>query len=93
MCTYAVTTVSFNQTTYTVDENNGPVHPVIVLSKPLLADITVEVGELSDTATGKLCYMWVHIRTVCTYVHAYVYAIQIVCGEKVLQMDEVLLTC
>ena len=46
--------VFFNASTYTVDENNGHVQLVLVLSNPSSTDITVQVTDNSDTATGEL---------------------------------------
>ena len=48
-----VTTISFNQSTYSVYENNGPVQPVLVLSNPLSVDIDVQVRDSSVAATRK----------------------------------------
>jgi len=46
-------TVSFNQSTYSVDEDDGPAQPVLVLSSPSSTDITVQVFSTDGTATGK----------------------------------------
>ena len=48
-------TVSFKQSTYSVDENNGlrAVYPVLVLSNPSSFHITVQVEDRSVTATSK----------------------------------------
>ena len=43
----------FNQSIYSVNENDGQVQPVIVLSNPSSTDITVEVTDEQGTATGK----------------------------------------
>jgi len=53
LCTYLAVTVSFNQSTYIVDENDGPAQPVLVFSNPSSADITVTVIDVSGSATGK----------------------------------------
>ena len=45
--------VSFNQSTYSVDEDDGPAQPVLVLSDPSSTDITVQVESNDITATGK----------------------------------------
>ena len=49
-------TISFEQSTYSIVEDGGPVQPVLVLSNPSSFDITVEVTDTSITATGKLHY-------------------------------------
>ena len=50
---YIAITVSFNESTYIVNENTGSVRLALVLSKPLSNDITVEVIDAVDTATGE----------------------------------------
>ena len=47
-------TVSFSQSTYSVNEGDGVVQPVLVLSNPSLTDITVQVRSNDNTATGKV---------------------------------------
>jgi len=46
-------TVMFSQSTYSVDEGAGPAQPVLVLSNPSSTDITVQVRDTQNTATGK----------------------------------------
>ena len=50
---YVVITVAFNQSTYSVNENSGPVQPVLVLSNLSTIDITVEIMNNDNTAIGK----------------------------------------
>ena len=45
--------VSFSQSTYSVDENNGPAQPVLVLSNPSSTDITVQVRSNNITTAGE----------------------------------------
>ena len=45
--------MSFNQSTYSVDEDDGPAQPVLVLSNPSSTDITVQVRSNDITATGE----------------------------------------
>ena len=51
---YTATTISFNQSTYSVYENNGPVQPVLVLSKPSSVGFAVIVRDYSITASSEL---------------------------------------
>jgi len=44
--------VSFNQSTYSVDEDDGPAQPVLVLSNPSSKDIVLVVFDTPITATG-----------------------------------------
>ena len=44
--------MSFNESAYTINENEGPVQPVIVLSNPSSTDVTVQVTDGGGTATG-----------------------------------------
>ncbi|XP_065900323.1 adhesion G-protein coupled receptor V1-like [Dysidea avara] len=45
-------TVKFNQSTYNVDEDDGPVQPVLLLSNPSSTDITISVFSTDGSATG-----------------------------------------
>ena len=45
-------TVSFNQPSYIVDEADGKVEPVLVLSNPSSSVITVQVFSTDGSATG-----------------------------------------
>ena len=44
----------FNETRYSVNETKEHVQPVLVLSNPSSTDITVQVTDNKDTATGEL---------------------------------------
>ena len=46
-------TVSFEQEAYNVNEDNGRVEPVLVLSNPSSSVITVQVFSIDGSATGK----------------------------------------
>ena len=48
-----VAIVHFSQSTYSVNEDDGVVQPVLVLSNPSSTDITVQVRDNSNTATGE----------------------------------------
>jgi len=48
-----VPTVNFNQSTYNVDEDDGPAQPVLVLSNPASTDITISVFSTDGSAAGK----------------------------------------
>ena len=50
---YIVTTIKFEQSTYSVNEIEGAVQPVLILSNPLSTDITVEVFNAYGSATGE----------------------------------------
>ena len=43
----------FSNTTYSVDENDGPAQPVLVLSNPSSMDIEVTVNSNDGSATGE----------------------------------------
>ncbi|XP_065885723.1 hemicentin-1-like isoform X3 [Dysidea avara] len=45
-------TVSFEQSTYNVDEDDGPAQPVLVLSNPSSTNIIVQVFNIDGSATG-----------------------------------------
>ena len=44
-------TISLNQLTYVVNEDDGIIQPVLVLSNPSSTDITLQVIVYNDTAT------------------------------------------
>ena len=46
--------VNFSQSTYNVDEDDGPAQPVLILSSPLSTDITVGVCSTDGSATGRI---------------------------------------
>ena len=48
-----IAAVAFNESVYSVNEYDGVVQPVLVLSDPLSSDITVEVIVIGGSATGK----------------------------------------
>ena len=52
MNTVAVS-VSFNQSTYMINENDGLVQPVLVLNNSVATDITLQVVTNDITATGE----------------------------------------
>ena len=52
-CLFPAITVNFNQSTYSVNEDAGPVQPVLVLSNPSSTDITVQVRDTQNTATSE----------------------------------------
>ena len=50
--------VFFSEQMYFVDEDAGPIDPVLVLSNPTSTDVTVEVFNTDGSATGEqLCTM------------------------------------
>ena len=46
-------TITFSQSTYSVNENNESVQLVLVLSNPSSTDIPVRVRDTNNTATGE----------------------------------------
>ena len=44
--------VMFEQTTYSVDEDDGPARLVLILSNPSSVEFTVQVTNTDGTATG-----------------------------------------
>ena len=62
---YIAITISFNQSTYHVNENDMTVEIVAILSNPSSTDITVEVTSNDTTATSEF--------TTAYYTYIYVY--------------------
>ena len=48
--------VRFSQSIYNIEENSGVVQPVLLLSYPVIHDVTFNVSEISGTATGKVMH-------------------------------------
>ena len=46
-------TIIFSETTYSVDEDDGPAQPVLVLSNPSATGFTVRVREVERSATSE----------------------------------------
>ena len=43
----------FSETAYSVDEDDGPTQPVLLLSKPSATDFIVQIREAEGTATSE----------------------------------------
>ena len=48
----SVVTVMFDQSIYSVDEDDGPAQPVLVLSNPSSMEFNVTVFNTDESATG-----------------------------------------
>ena len=59
---FIVATVSFDQSTYSVNEDDGPAKPVLVLSNPSSTDIAINLSISSNTTSG------IHKCTNCFYI-------------------------
>ena len=44
--------IKFEQSSYSVNEGNGPVQPVLILTNPSSTSITVNILSFNGTATG-----------------------------------------
>ena len=51
---HVVTIVNFEELTYSVDENDGTVELVLLLSDSLSTDVTIQVVTTDGSATGEL---------------------------------------
>ena len=50
----------FNQSVYSVNEDEGAVQLVLVLTSPLSTDVTVEVFNTDGLATGDYCSILIY---------------------------------
>ena len=50
--------MSFKQPAYSVNEDAGPVQPVLVISNPSSTDITVQVTDTDGSATREYCIVF-----------------------------------
>ena len=57
--------MKFNHSRYSVNEDSGPVQPVLVLSNPSSTDITVEVFNTNITALGEHSWIFDVLLQVC----------------------------
>ena len=48
-----VVIVNFDQSTYTIDEDDGPLQPVLILSNPSTHLINVQVNSTDGSAVGE----------------------------------------
>ena len=44
----------FSQSSYSINENAGPLKPILVLSNPSSVDITIQVSDFQGGATSEL---------------------------------------
>jgi len=51
--TFVATNVKFEQQTYSIDENDGFVQPVLILSNPLSNDVIIKVRTINGSAAGE----------------------------------------
>ena len=47
--------VMFSQSTYNVNEDDGPAQPILVLSNPSEIGIIIQVSNTGGSATGEYC--------------------------------------
>ena len=52
-CLLTAATVSFNESSYVINEASGLVQPVLILSNPSSSDVVIQVGERGQTAVSK----------------------------------------
>ena len=60
-----VVQVRFNQTSYTIDEDEGAVHPVLVLNNQSSYDIAVQINIITGSATGNYTNTEAYIMNIC----------------------------
>ena len=51
----------FDPSFYRIDEDAGPVQPVVVISNQLPTDTAVEVYSMDGTATGEYCSIVINL--------------------------------
>ena len=61
---YLVAAISFSQDVYSINEDIGLIQPVLVLSKLLLTDITVQLSSIDINATGNCLYMYFSYQSI-----------------------------
>ena len=59
---YVDVEINFDNETYTVLEDKGPVCFTLVLKKPASIDFVINIRDINHTATGELCtILCIHI--------------------------------
>ena len=58
--------MSFSETEYSINEDDGPVQPVLLLSNPSSTDFAIQIRDNDRTASSKLNTLMVILR-VCIY--------------------------
>lgn len=53
ICHFIETRISFNQSTYSVNENDVAVKPVLILSDPETNNITVQIEDVENSAKSE----------------------------------------
>ena len=61
---YVEVIVNFDQSAYRVNQHDGLVQPVLILSIPSSIDVTVKVFSIDVTATGKCCLVTFYITVI-----------------------------
>ena len=49
------TSIKFNQSIYSINEDNGLLQPVVILSNPFPINVNIQVLSIENSATSK-CY-------------------------------------
>ena len=69
---FVAITISFNQLTYYVNENNETVELMATLSNPSTTDITVQIISNDITAMSKFTYVCIVLPHLTKYIHKYI---------------------
>ena len=55
LCPFIATAVNFEKSTYSIDEYDGAIYPVLILSNPVSTNVTVKVFSTDGSADGEHC--------------------------------------
>ena len=56
ICKILDTTINFEKPAYGIEEYDGVIHPVLILSNPVLKDVTVKIISTDGSADGEYLY-------------------------------------
>lgn len=56
--TYIASNVKFSQSSYSTAEDDGPLKPVLILNNSLTTNITIQVRDNNNTATGECTHYY-----------------------------------
>ena len=72
MYIFVAPTVSFGESTYTVDEYGGPAFLAVILSNPSSTDITIKVFTTDGSAIGN-CFQTITVYLTCNMLQEEIY--------------------
>ena len=77
MCIFVATNITFDKSTYNIDEYDRAIHPVLILSNPISEDVTVKILSTNGSDDGKQIRIYVVTYILPTMCYVYTLIIYI----------------